>query len=410
MTTYGIQKNVIIFGAAMSCMEKSGRADIAFQLMLRMRLEQIQPNVHIFNSAISSCARTGGLLWNKGLELFKEMSGCNVVPDIVTYNAVLDATADQYESVAKDIFLEGLEKGFYSRVSRIGQDSKWLELDLHFLSLGGGEVGCRWWFEDCLVPYMQDDKLSNCKNIDIVTGYGRGRYRGVRAENDGMLKRIGTMLECMGIKTVEQANRGRIQIDVKHFLDLVHRNKRKIIFDKERYSNFKKTLNEAMIAASNVPQVERPDVPPIGLEKGGGVSSTGKEQASRANQSGFNQEPRRQMYQGNRYNENRNNNGYSQRYESRRSRSRSRDRNFYNGKNGYRHQNSNEKGDRNQTTTSSFDRSRFNPPPNGNQQRSTNGNYIPPSKRFVPRHQLKDTPQDTLSATRRTTWIPPGTR
>jgi hypothetical protein len=39
MTEMGIKKNVIIFGAAMSCMEKSCRADIAFQLMDRMKIE-----------------------------------------------------------------------------------------------------------------------------------------------------------------------------------------------------------------------------------------------------------------------------------------------------------------------------------------------------------------------------------
>lgn len=67
----GIQKNVIIFGAAMSCMEKCCRADICFQLMERMKLEGVAPNVHIYNSAISACARSN--LWEKGYDLFKEM-------------------------------------------------------------------------------------------------------------------------------------------------------------------------------------------------------------------------------------------------------------------------------------------------------------------------------------------------
>ena len=49
--------NVIIFGAAMACMEKCKRADIAFQLMERMKLEGIRPNVHIYNCAIGACVR-----------------------------------------------------------------------------------------------------------------------------------------------------------------------------------------------------------------------------------------------------------------------------------------------------------------------------------------------------------------
>ena len=85
MTEMGIKKNVIIFGAAMSCMEKSCRADIAFQLMDRMKIEEVAPNVHIYNSAISACARCN--LWEKGYELYMEMEKVGVKRDVVTYNA-----------------------------------------------------------------------------------------------------------------------------------------------------------------------------------------------------------------------------------------------------------------------------------------------------------------------------------
>jgi pentatricopeptide repeat protein len=85
MTEMGIPKNVIIFGAAMSCIEKCSRADIGFQLMKRMKEEGIAPNVHIYNSAISACARSN--LWEKGYELYEEMEACGVQRDVVTYNA-----------------------------------------------------------------------------------------------------------------------------------------------------------------------------------------------------------------------------------------------------------------------------------------------------------------------------------
>ena len=88
MTEMGIQKNVIIFGAAMSCMEKCSRADIGFQLMKRMKEEGISPNVHIFNSAISACARSN--LWEKGYELYMEMERVGVKRDVVTYNAGME--------------------------------------------------------------------------------------------------------------------------------------------------------------------------------------------------------------------------------------------------------------------------------------------------------------------------------
>lgn len=104
MTQMGIKKNVIIFGAAMSCMEKSCRADIAFQLMERMKHEDVTPNVHIYNSAISACARCN--LWEKGYELFQEMDTVGVKRDVVTYNAVLDAVSSQIE-LGRRLFKEG---------------------------------------------------------------------------------------------------------------------------------------------------------------------------------------------------------------------------------------------------------------------------------------------------------------
>lgn len=113
-------------------MEKCCRADIAFQLMDRMKIEGVTPNVHIYNSAISACARCG--LWEKGLELFEEMETAGVARDVVSFNAVLDAVSSQVQ-LGRRLFELGIEKGFYARVSRLG--TQWLELDLHFLSLGG---------------------------------------------------------------------------------------------------------------------------------------------------------------------------------------------------------------------------------------------------------------------------------
>ena len=70
----------------------------------------------------------------------------------------------------------GVERGFYARVSRLG--TQWLELDLHFLSLGGGEIALGWWFEECLVPYLVNtSKLEAVQSISIVTGYGKVRSR-----------------------------------------------------------------------------------------------------------------------------------------------------------------------------------------------------------------------------------------
>jgi hypothetical protein len=122
----------------------------------------------------------------------------NVKRDVVTYNAVLDAVSSEIR-LGRLLFEEGVKQGFYARVSRLAKH--WFELDLHFLSLGGGEIALGWWFEECLVPYlMNTEKLKDVKSISIVTGYGKTRTRGRRMGDDGMRKRCKAMLEFMGIK------------------------------------------------------------------------------------------------------------------------------------------------------------------------------------------------------------------
>lgn len=249
MTERGIKKNVIIFGAAISCMEKSCRATIALQLMERMKLEGVTPNIHIYNSAISACARCN--LWEKGHKLFLEMKASHVKRDIITYNAVLDAVCSNVP-LARDLFLEGVEQGFYASVSKLTDN--WLELDVHFLSLGGGEIALCWWFEECLVPYLKDSvKLSAVKSISIVSGYGKTRMRGARYGDDGMRKRIQAMLRFMNIKELKQPNKGRIQIDTTEFVKEVEHNNGRIIFDRVGYQAYK----EEETTANAIPDVEQ---------------------------------------------------------------------------------------------------------------------------------------------------------
>jgi hypothetical protein len=148
-----------------------------------------------------------------------------------------DAVYSQLD-LAKQIFHEGVERGFYAKVSRLG--TQWLELDLHFLSLGGGETALRWWFEECLVPYLGNSKeLASVKSIDIVTGYGKTRSRGARKGDDGMRKRVRAMLSFMNLTEVEQPNLGRIHINKEALTREVERNGGRIIFDAQGYEQYK---------------------------------------------------------------------------------------------------------------------------------------------------------------------------
>ena len=131
-----------------------------------------------------------------------------------------------------------MEKGFYSRVSRLG--TQWLELDLHFLSLGGGEIALGWWFEECLVPYLVNtSKLEAVQSISIVTGYGKTRSRGARLNDDGMRLRVRAMLKYMSISEISQPNKGRIHINKGELIEEVKKNGGKINFDMPGYIRFK---------------------------------------------------------------------------------------------------------------------------------------------------------------------------
>lgn len=235
MTELGIRKNVLIFGVAMSCMEKSSRAEIALRLMERMKFEGINPNVHIYNCAIFSCARCNK--WEKGYELFLKMGRVKIMKDIVTYNAVLDAVCSN-KHLARLLFQEGLNKGFYAIVSRIG--THWVELDLHFLSLGAGEVALWWWFEECIVPLlMNSSNIGVVKTINVVTGHGKTRSRDAICGNDGMAKRIRTMLKFMSVNEDIQPNEGRVSINKEKLITEIKKNDGKIVFDDKGYRKFK---------------------------------------------------------------------------------------------------------------------------------------------------------------------------
>ena len=164
---------------------------------------------------------------------------------------VLDAVCSQIP-LGRRLFEVGVERGFYAKVSRLGE--QWFELDLHFLSLGGGEIALGWWFEECLVPYLSDtDKLNSVKSISIVTGYGKTRTRGRRNGDDGMRKRCRAMLGFMGIIEQEQPNLGRIHIDKDSLIELVKKDGGKINFDLEGYLQWK----EEETRANAQPDVEQ---------------------------------------------------------------------------------------------------------------------------------------------------------
>lgn len=148
------------------------------------------------------------------------------------------------------------------QVSRLGDN--WLELDLHFMSLGGGEIAFWWWFQECLVEYMvNSDKLSQVKSINIVTGTGKSRQRSqveVITVNDNMRKRILAMMSFMNLEEVPQRNPGRVQVNRDQFVEEVRKNGGKIIFDADGYREFIEKETQRNIVPVKE-QIVRPRIP-----------------------------------------------------------------------------------------------------------------------------------------------------
>ena len=221
--------------------------------MERMREEGVEPNTHIYNSAITACARCD--MTDKALELFEDMGKRGLKQDVVTYNAILDATCAR-QDVARKLFQEGISKGYYSKLSRLGKE--WLELDLHFLSLGAGEVALGWWLEEGILPILREgDALVEVKSIGIVTGYGRTRLRGERDRGDGMRKRVQAQLQFMHIEEEERPNKGRVHILPKSLVELAEANNGRLTFDSSGYQRFKAEHTTAHSKPS-AEQVRRP--------------------------------------------------------------------------------------------------------------------------------------------------------
>lgn len=137
--------------------------------------------------------------------------------------------------VGRDIFEEGIELGVYNNVSRKGQ--KWMELDLHSLSLGAGEIAVCWWFDNHVVPHLQD---ADIVKILFVTGRGRSRDRVRRYGDDGMRLRCRALLGFLGIKELSQSNMGLIDVEKRTLMNEVQRHGGRLKFDLDGYLCWKK--------------------------------------------------------------------------------------------------------------------------------------------------------------------------
>eukprot|EP00566_Odontella_aurita_P006600 CAMPEP_0113569744 /NCGR_PEP_ID=MMETSP0015_2-20120614/24581_1 /TAXON_ID=2838 /ORGANISM="Odontella" /LENGTH=596 /DNA_ID=CAMNT_0000472443 /DNA_START=1954 /DNA_END=3744 /DNA_ORIENTATION=+ /assembly_acc=CAM_ASM_000160 len=252
-----VQKNEPTYGIAVSCMAKAGLVDIIFQLLDQMKSERIVPSNIALNTAIQACAHCSNSennLWKKGYDIFLQIEKGKDPVDLDSYNAVLDALSFQTK-LSLDIFRQGLEKGIIRPSSHV--ESASAKLDLHLLSLGAAEVCLRWWFEEHLLERFRSPRvMAKLKAVDVVTGWGKSRVGEKRKNEDGIKKRVATMISFYGLSEIPQSNKGMISIDISSLRKSTEDNGGKLIFDVEGYFKWKKMYKE-LPQNTKIPQVMR---------------------------------------------------------------------------------------------------------------------------------------------------------
>eukprot|EP00746_Dinoflagellata_sp_MGD_P044129 gnl/MRDRNA2_/MRDRNA2_20772_c0_seq1.p1 gnl/MRDRNA2_/MRDRNA2_20772_c0~~gnl/MRDRNA2_/MRDRNA2_20772_c0_seq1.p1 ORF type:complete len:138 (-),score=30.65 gnl/MRDRNA2_/MRDRNA2_20772_c0_seq1:24-437(-) len=118
-----------------------------------------------YSAAISACEKGGQD--KKALRLFAAISENDLQPNIVSYNAVLDAVHGRIEG--KQIFQRALDAGVYPGLLAKGQNV----LDLHDLSPGAARLAIDWW-TTCVIPCLLQSKERIMK-LEMITGWGRSR-------------------------------------------------------------------------------------------------------------------------------------------------------------------------------------------------------------------------------------------
>ena len=209
--------DVITFSAAISACEKGGQWQRALALLDEMRAARVTPDVITFSAAISACARASQP--DQAMRLWSEVrTSSSLVPDIVAFNAILDAVVC-WPHKACELWKLGLECGVYSvnypYLHRTAGRTTCV-LDLHHLSEGAAEAAIRWLF---------DDKLSRCNSglslavispddtpvdgVQLITGWGRSRK--VTSHGDVRARAIAT-LDHLGLAMLPTRNPGTLEI------------------------------------------------------------------------------------------------------------------------------------------------------------------------------------------------------
>ena len=81
--------NVVVFGAAMSALERGSMWRATQQLLDRMKSSVVAPNVYVYTAALNSLEKAGN--WELVFAMLEDMKGMTVTPTSVTYDVLVRA-------------------------------------------------------------------------------------------------------------------------------------------------------------------------------------------------------------------------------------------------------------------------------------------------------------------------------
>merc|ERR1712070_203271 len=176
------------------------------ELFEEMQGRGVQPNIITWSAAISACEK--GAQWERALELFEEMQQRGVEPNVITWSAAISACQQSGSlNQAIDLFLEAQSIGIYSLWRNPAT------IDLHDLPLSVARAAVASVLADVsLQPSGRqffDPSIST--TLTIVTG------RGNRSENNEAVLRPGILAMLRSEypeldSTINRENGGRIEV------------------------------------------------------------------------------------------------------------------------------------------------------------------------------------------------------
>lgn len=203
----GVKPDAVSFSAAIAACGKGGQWERAMQLLEAMERRGVEPSVYAYNACIAACGAAGQP--ECALTLFERLENdpsLPLQPDLVSYNAVLDAVAPQ-RSCARRLWKRGIERGLYKGCEHWDGPSRAVPmLDLHDLSEGAAEAAVRWWLEERVPSRLAaSGNASPPTRLELVTGWGKNR---ASHQSGDLRDRVEAVLADMGVATIPSRNPG----------------------------------------------------------------------------------------------------------------------------------------------------------------------------------------------------------